>query len=92
MRHAMPDRPGLHDVWERAGESDPRAGATFRGMGLRDRIGNLLLGPRRIDYVFYRPQLTVERVRRIDFRDVVSHTGATPSDHYPVLADFRLAS
>jgi endonuclease/exonuclease/phosphatase family metal-dependent hydrolase len=60
-------------------------------MGLRDRLGNLLLGPRRIDYVFYRPRLEVVRVRRIDDA-LASHRSATPSDHYPVLAEFRLAS
>jgi endonuclease/exonuclease/phosphatase family metal-dependent hydrolase len=59
-------------------------------MGLRDRIGNLLLGPRRIDYVFYRPQLDVTAVRRIDFPRP-THASAVPSDHYPVLAEFQLA-
>lgn len=85
---------GFSDVWDHADnadQADPQAGATFRGMGIRDRIGNLLLGPRRIDYVFYRPQLEVSAVRRVDFSRA-THAGAVPSDHFPVLADFRLAS
>jgi endonuclease/exonuclease/phosphatase family metal-dependent hydrolase len=91
MRTPRDGSSGLRDAWLHAGEDDPLAGATFRGMGWRDRLGNLLLGPRRIDYVFYRPRLAVEAVRRVDFA-TVPHSGATPSDHYPVLADFRLAS
>jgi endonuclease/exonuclease/phosphatase family metal-dependent hydrolase len=81
---------GLHDAWAQAGTGDRFAGATFRGIGLRDRISNLLLGPRRIDYIFYRPKLDLRNVRRIDFTDL-DRGRAAPSDHYPVLAEFNIA-
>ncbi|MFO7654624.1 MAG: endonuclease/exonuclease/phosphatase family protein [Candidatus Krumholzibacteriia bacterium] len=90
MRTARRGQPGLRDVWEHALDVGPYAGATFRGMGLRDRIGNVLLGPRRIDYVFYRPRLQVRSVRRLGFGPL-PHAAAAPSDHYPVLAEFQLS-
>jgi endonuclease/exonuclease/phosphatase family metal-dependent hydrolase len=90
LRVPYAGKPGLNDVWDHAVGQSPLAGATFRGMGLRDRLGNLLLGPRRIDYVFYRPRLEVRSVRRVDY-DRLTHPSATPSDHYPVLAEFQLA-
>ena len=83
-------RQKLYDVWEEAGATTAQAGATFRGLGLRDRVGRLLLGPRRIDYVFYRPQLEVASVHRVDFDELVSRECTLPSDHYPVVADFQL--
>jgi endonuclease/exonuclease/phosphatase family metal-dependent hydrolase len=79
----------LYDAWAATGGSG-RDGATFRGLGLRDRLGNLLLGPRRIDYVFYRPELEVRDVRRVDFDPMVRRECARPSDHFPVLAEFKL--
>lgn len=81
----------LRDVWMQTGVSDPAAGATFRGLGMRDRISNLMLGPRRIDYVFYRPQLLVRTVERVDFDTLHGNERAVASDHYPVVADFCLA-
>jgi endonuclease/exonuclease/phosphatase family metal-dependent hydrolase len=85
-------RSGLYDAWNEAGGLDDRQGATFRGLGLRDRLGNLLLGPRRIDYVFYRPQLEIRGVHRVDFDRLVQPGTLPPSDHFPVMAEFRLAS
>ena len=79
------------------GRGRPRAaptaarGATFRGLGLRDRVGHRLLGPRRIDYVFFRPRLTIRAVNRVDYDDMEHREYALPSDHYPVLAEFALA-
>ena len=84
----------LYDAWAEAATGahrPPVHGATFRGLGLRDRVGHRLLGPRRIDYVFFRPRLTIRAVDRIDFRDMEHREAAVPSDHYPVLAEFALA-
>lgn len=84
----------LYDAWAEAGHEAPdapsRAG-TFRGLGLRDRVGHRLLGPRRIDYVFFRPRLTIRAVDRVDYSDMEHRQAALPSDHYPVLAEFALA-
>ncbi len=85
------DRAALFDAWSEAGRRDDRHGATFRGLDLRDRLGNLLLGHRRIDYVFFRPQLAIREVSRIDFDGLLAGSGAPPSDHFPVLAEFSLA-
>jgi endonuclease/exonuclease/phosphatase family metal-dependent hydrolase len=85
------DRAGLIDAWQHAGREEDRHGATFRGLDLRDRIGNWLLGHRRIDYVFFRPQLEVREIERVDFDHLLDGAGLPPSDHYPVLAEFKLA-
>ena len=85
------DEPML-DAWAEHHGSESPAGATFRGLGLRDRLGHALMGPRRIDYVFYRPQLKVETVQRVGFEDLEHRPQALPSDHYPVLAEFQLAA
>jgi endonuclease/exonuclease/phosphatase family metal-dependent hydrolase len=84
-------RTALYDAWSAAGGGENRQSATFRGLGLRDRLGNLLLGHRRIDYVFFRPRLEIRAVRRIDFAHLLDPAAAPPSDHFPVLAEFRLA-
>lgn len=84
----------LYDAWAesgRDGEGGRDRAATFRGLGLRDRVGHRLLGPRRIDYVFFRPRLTIRTIDRVDFRDMEHREAALPSDHYPVLAEFALA-
>ncbi len=84
----------LYDAWAESGRDTETArahAATFRGLGLRDRVGHRLLGPRRIDYVFFRPRLTVRAVDRVDYRDMEHRQAALPSDHYPVLAEFALA-
>jgi endonuclease/exonuclease/phosphatase family metal-dependent hydrolase len=80
----------MYDAWTAAG-ADEAVGGTFRGLGLRDRVGHRLLGPRRIDYVFFRPQLAVRSVDRVDFRGLDHRESALPSDHFPVLAEFELA-
>lgn len=80
----------LFDAWLEAGSGDPFEGATFAGLGVRDRLGELILGPRRIDYVFYRPQLPILNVQKVDFDRLVSRDCARPSDHFPVVADFIL--
>lgn len=94
IRAMNEERGGLepmYDAWSQVrGDGDP-AGGTFRGLGLRDRVGNLLLGQRRIDYVFFRPQMTVKSIDRIDFEDMEHRPSALPSDHFPVLAEFELA-
>ena len=81
----------LYDAWRESGLASPDAGATFRGLGLRDRLGRMIMGPRRIDYVFYRPQLEIRNVQRIDFDDMVRRECLRPSDHFPVMAEFSLA-
>jgi len=92
---AMGDRvQGLEpmfDAWKEGCRGDCPDGATFRGLGLRDKVGHKLLGPRRIDYVFFRPRLTVQSVSRIDFEGMEHRERALPSDHYPVMAEFALA-
>lgn len=80
----------MFDAWSVANGPDTETGATFRGLGLRDRMGHVLMGPRRIDYVFYRPRMEVRQVDRVDFTGLDHRESALPSDHYPVLADFRL--
>jgi endonuclease/exonuclease/phosphatase family metal-dependent hydrolase len=81
----------LFDAWSRANGPETAAGATFRGLGLRDRMGRILTGPRRIDYVFYRPELQLLQVDLVDYASLEHRESALPSDHYPVIADFRLA-
>jgi endonuclease/exonuclease/phosphatase family metal-dependent hydrolase len=81
----------MYDAWSSINGPEHEGGATFRGLGLRDRMGHILMGPRRIDYVFYRPQLLVHQVGRVDFTGLDHRESALPSDHYPVLADFSLA-
>lgn len=84
----------MYDAWTESGRDAGTGcahGATFRGLGLRDRVGHRLLGPRRIDYVFFRPRLTVRTINRVDYRDMEHRQAALPSDHYPVLAEFALA-
>lgn len=86
------DLAPMFDAWAEArSEDDPAAGGTFRGLGLRDRVGHKLLGPRRIDYVFFRPRLAIHSVDRIDFDHLEHRESALPSDHYPVVAEFSLA-
>jgi len=95
IRHLQADSqhgPRLHDAWRQAGRGEDRDGATFRGLDLRDRLGNWLLGHRRIDYVFYRPELEIRSVERIDYARYLNDGSLPPSDHDPVLADFRMAS
>ncbi len=89
MDNTRPDEH-LFDAWAEAHGNDSPDGATFRGLGLRDRLGHALLGPRRIDYVFYRPRMEVKTVRRIGFEGLDHRASALPSDHYPVCADFQL--
>ena len=80
----------MYDAWaETRGHDDPDGG-TFRGLGLRDRLGHMLLGSRRIDYVFFRPRLTVKSIDRIDFSGMEHRPRALPSDHFPVVAEFSL--
>ena len=84
--------PPMFDAWAEArGDADMATSGTFRGLGLRDRVGHKLLGPRRIDYVFYRPRLAIQSVTRVDYADWEHRESALPSDHYPVLAEFSLA-
>ncbi len=86
------DLTPMFDAWaESRSEDDAASSGTFRGLGLRDRVGHKLLGPRRIDYVFFRPRLAIQSVSRIDFRGLEHRESALPSDHYPVLAEFLLA-
>lgn len=90
--HQNGDSCHLYDAWLEGGSADPVASATFAGLGVKDRLGGRLLGPRRIDYVFYRPQLHLLDVERIDFGNIVSRDCARPSDHFPVVADFALTT
>ncbi len=90
MREGCPDCEPLFDAWSEAGGGEAD-GATFRGLGLRDRMGHLLFGPRRIDYVFFRPRLTLRSVERVLFHDFEHRAAALPSDHFPVVAEFDLA-
>ncbi len=81
----------LFDAWAEVGTKNRSDGETFRGLGLRDRMGRKLWGPRRIDYVFFRPRPLVRSVSRVDFAELEHRQQALPSDHYPVVAEFELA-
>jgi len=85
------DLEPMFDAWSAVNGPETESGATFRGLGLRDRMGHILMGPRRIDYVFFRPRLEIRQADRVDFSGFDHRESALPSDHYPVLADFRLA-
>jgi endonuclease/exonuclease/phosphatase family metal-dependent hydrolase len=89
-RPGDPDSVRLYDAWREAGSDDLFDGATFRGLGRWGQVGRALLGPRRIDYIFYRPQLQVLEAKRIEFDRLISRQCALPSDHFPVMADFAL--
>jgi len=94
IRAMSVDVPALEPMFDAWGESradESASGATFRGLGLRDRVGHRLFGPRRIDYVFYRGRLEVRSAHRVDFSDMEHRESALPSDHYPVLIEFDLA-
>ena len=91
MGDNLGDLEPMFDAWAEGCDGDCDEGATFRGLGLRDRVGHRLLGPRRIDYVFFRPRLTVKSVSRIDYTGMEHRESALPSDHYPVMAEFALA-
>ncbi len=91
MSESVPELEPMFDAWQASPSCGLAEGATFRGLGLRDRVGHRLLGPRRIDYVFYRGSLAVRDARRIDFADMEHREAALPSDHYPVLVEFDLA-
>jgi endonuclease/exonuclease/phosphatase family metal-dependent hydrolase len=80
----------MFDAWKEGCDGNCEEGDTFRGLGLRDRVGHKLMGARRIDYVFFRPRLTVRSVSRIDYRGMEHRERALPSDHYPVLAEIAL--
>lgn len=82
----------MFDAWRQARGDADAGGATFRGLGLRDRMGQILLGPRRIDYVFYRPRLIVRSIDRVDFAEMEHRPRALPSDHFPVVAEFSLSA
>jgi endonuclease/exonuclease/phosphatase family metal-dependent hydrolase len=84
------DHEPLFDAWAEAHGNESPEGATFRGLGLRDRLGHALLGPRRIDYVFFRPRMEIRTVQRVDFGGMDHRQSSLPSDHYPVCADFQL--
>ena len=90
MEEDRGDLEPLFDAWTATHGNAGPAGATFRGLGLRDRMGELLLGPRRIDYVFYRPRLMVRSIDRVDFAGMEHRPRALPSDHFPVVAEFSL--
>jgi len=82
----------LYDAWaESYTEAEPHCGGTFRGLGLRDKVSHRILGPRRIDYVFFRPRLAIRSIDRISFEGLEHRESAVPSDHYPVIAEFSLA-
>ena len=81
----------MFDAWAEACLGDCPDGDTFRGLGLRDKVGRKLMGPRRIDYVFFRPRPMVRSVSRVEFTEMEHRESALPSDHYPVLAEFSLA-
>lgn len=84
------DLEPLFDAWVEACR-DCGGGETFRGLGLRDKVGTKLFGPRRIDYVFFRPRPLVRSVSRVDYAQLEHRKIALPSDHYPVVAEFSLA-
>jgi len=92
LQMANGSRPALHDAWQAAGLANDRSGATFRGLDLRDRVGNWLLGHRRIDYVFFRPYLEIQSVEKVDYAQYLAQGAVPPSDHDPVMASFKLAS
>lgn len=91
MGRQWDDLEPLYDAWAEACRGDCPDGNTFRGLGLRDKVGNKLLGPRRIDYVFFRPRPMVRSVSRVDYAQLEHRKVALPSDHYPVMAEFTLA-
>jgi endonuclease/exonuclease/phosphatase family metal-dependent hydrolase len=94
IRHLQLDTahgPAMLDAWREAGLDESRHGATFRGLDLRDRVGNWLLGHRRIDYVFFRPRLELHGVERVDYAKYLGLGQVPPSDHDPVMASFKLA-
>lgn len=96
IRHLQMDTshgPALQDAWREAGRDESRDGATFRGLDLRDRVGNWLLGHRRIDYVFFRGRpVKIETVEKVNYADYLAQDAVPPSDHDPVMARFKLAS
>ncbi len=83
---------GLCDAWAHCGPESQDDGATFQGLGWRDRLLTRLLGPRRIDYVFFRGRLSVRSVQRHTFDHVLGRGAPWPSDHFPVLAEFSLVA
>lgn len=77
LKHTV--HPSLIDAWLEAEEKIGPEGTFHGGTGRIRWTG-------RLDRIFIRPRLRVERVTTI-----THHTGSTyPSDHYPVLAELHL--
>jgi len=91
MSEHVDDLLPMYDAWADAGPECPRQSATFRGIGLRDWLGKLLFGPRRIDYVFFRGCRAVNSVLKVDFDSLLGDRATPASDHFPVLANFQFA-
>ena len=61
--------------------------AAIVGLGRWGQFSQFLLGPRRIDYIFFRPQLTVLSAEKIDYDGGLSALGYVAAEADPQCGD-----
>ena len=90
--HKNLTRSGFIDTYLAAGNEDDHSANTFhafKGTGYRDK--HPARGPRRIDWILLQdPKGRLGIESHAIIHDAEENTGLYPSDHYPIVADFRL--
>jgi endonuclease/exonuclease/phosphatase family metal-dependent hydrolase len=83
---------GFMDTFLAAGNEEDQSANTFhafQGTSYRDK--HPARGPRRIDWILLKdPRGRLETESHSIIRDAEEDAGLYPSDHYPIVADFRL--
>lgn len=83
---------GFTDTYLAAGNEESHGANTFhafKGTGYRDK--HPAQGPRRIDWILLKdPRGRLQTGSHTIIRDAEEDEGLYPSDHYPIVADFRL--
>jgi endonuclease/exonuclease/phosphatase family metal-dependent hydrolase len=83
---------GFVDTYLAAGNEDDQSANTFhafQGTSYRDK--HPARGPRRIDWILLQdPRERLSTESHTIIRDAEEEAGLYPSDHYPIVADFRL--
>jgi endonuclease/exonuclease/phosphatase family metal-dependent hydrolase len=83
---------GFMDTYLAAGNEEGQSANTFHAFqGTRYRDKHPARGPRRIDWILLKdPRGRLETESHSIIRDAEEEAGLYPSDHYPIVADFRL--
>jgi endonuclease/exonuclease/phosphatase family metal-dependent hydrolase len=90
--HKNLTQSGFMDTYLAAGHEEDHSANTFhafKGTGYRDK--HPARGPRRIDWILLEdPRGRLRTESHTVIRDAEEDAGLYPSDHYPIVADFRL--